>query len=205
MAIKKSVQIGHPALKAKNKKIKNFDDLALRKLIKNLKDTMVGAELIGLSAPQIAENYTLFVTQPRKTGSRIGVNDEFRVYINPTIISYSKNKSVIFEGCGSVLNGQLFGPVKRPQEITIQAFDQNGKKFQLRCDGILARVIQHEYDHLSGIEFLEKISDYKQMMTVDYYRKNIRESKEQVEASKISVLECKLTKSSVFGNINRAR
>jgi len=96
---------------------------------------------------------------------------------------------VIFEGCGSVLNGQLFGPVKRPQEITIQAYDQKGKKFQLRCDGILARVIQHEYDHLSGVEFLEKVSDYKQMMTVDYYRKNIRESKGQVEASKISVVE----------------
>lgn len=189
MAIRKSVQIGHPALKAKNEKIKNFSDPKLKKLIKDLKDTMVEAELIGLAAPQIAGNYTVFVTQPRKTKSRTGASDEFRVYINPTITDFSKEESVIFEGCGSVLNGQLFGPVKRPQEITIQAFDQNGKKFQLRCDGILARVIQHEYDHLSGIEFLEKVSDYKQMMTVDYYRKNIRESKEQVEASKISVVE----------------
>jgi len=117
------------------------------------------------------------------------VSDKFRVYINPKISYFSKDENIIFEGCGSVLNGQLFGPVKRPQEITIQAYDQNGKKFQLRCDGILARVIQHEYDHLSGVEFLEKVSDYKQMMAVDYYRKNIRESRDQVEASKITIVE----------------
>lgn len=155
MAVKKIIQIGHPALKAKNKQITSFDDLKLKQLVKDLKDTMIAGDLIGIAAPQIARNFTVFVTQPRKTKSRTGIGDELRVYINPIITVFSNEESIIFEGCGSVLNGQLFGPVRRPREITIEAHDLRGKKFQLRCDGILARVIQHEFDHLSGIEFLE--------------------------------------------------
>ncbi|MEK7079429.1 MAG: peptide deformylase [Patescibacteria group bacterium] len=191
MAIKKIIQIGHPALKAENKKITSFDDPKLKQLVKDLKDTMIAGDLIGIAAPQIAKNFTVFVTQPRKTKARTGVGDILRVYINPVITVSSNEDSIIFEGCGSVLNGQLFGPVRRPREIRIEAHDLQGKKFRLRCDGILARVIQHEYDHLSGIEFLEKISDYKQIMNSDYYKKNIRKSKAQTEASKINFVEFK--------------
>ncbi len=191
MAIKKIIQIGHPALKANNRQIASFDDLKLKQLVKDLKDTMIAGDLIGIAAPQIAKNFTVFVTQPRKTKARTGVGDILRVYINPVITVSSNEDSIIFEGCGSVLNGQLFGPVRRPREIRIEAHDLQGKKFRLRCDGILARVIQHEYDHLSGIEFLEKISDYKQIMNSDYYKKNIRKSKAQTEASKINFVEFK--------------
>lgn len=166
MAVKKIIQIGHPALKAKNKQITSFDDLKLRQLVKDLKDTMIAGDLIGIAAPQIAKNFTVFVTQPRKTKLRTNVGDKLRVYVNPVIIDSSNEKSIIFEGCGSVLDGKLFGPVKRPREIIIEAYYLSGRKFQLHCDGILARVIQHEYDHLSGIEFLEKISDYTQVMTL---------------------------------------
>lgn len=191
MAVKKIIQIGHPALKAANKKITGFNDPKLKQLVKDLKDTMIAGDLIGIAAPQIGRNFSIFVTQPRRTKLRTDIGDELRIYINPIIISFSDAESIIFEGCGSVLNGQLFGPVKRPKEITIQAYDLQGKKFQLTCDGILARVIQHEYDHLSGIEFLEKISDYRQIMNSDYYRKNIRKSKSQTEASKINIVEFK--------------
>jgi peptide deformylase len=89
---------------------------------------------------------------------------------------------------------KLFGPVKRPKTITIKARDENGNKFQLKCDGLLARVIQHEYDHLFGIEFTEKIYDYKRLMDVYFYRKEIRKSKQQVSASKITIKEYKKLK-----------
>lgn len=191
MAVKKIIQIGHPALKAENKKISDFNDPKLRQLVKDLKDTMIAGDLIGIAAPQLAKNFSVFVTQPRRTKLRTGIGDELRIYINPVITIFSDEESIIFEGCGSVLNGQLFGPVKRPKEIIIQAYDLQGKKFKLTCDGILARVIQHEYDHLSGVEFLEKISDYKQIMNSDYYRKKIRKSRAQVEASKINIVEFK--------------
>lgn len=151
---------------------------------------MLKHDLIGLAAPQIGENYKIFVTQPRKTKARkLPQGDKFRVYINPKIAYFSKEESVLYEGCGSVLNGTLFGPVKRPREIKIEAFDEVEQKFQVHCDGILARVIQHEYDHLQGVEFTEKVYDYKKLMAREFYIKNIRNSKPQLEASKITILK----------------
>ena len=192
MAIRKTIQIGDPRLKARNVEVKDFSDLKVKKVIQDLKDTMLKNDLIGMAAPQIGYNYKIFITQPRKTKSRkLLKGDKLRIYVNPKIVKFSKNENVIYEGCGSVLNGNLFGPVNRPKEITIEAFNEEGEKFQIYCNGILSRVIQHEYDHMSGIEFTEKISDYKKLMNKEFYIKNIRNSKEQVQASNITMLEFK--------------
>ncbi len=196
MAIRKTIQIGDPRLKAENLFVKNFADLKIKKVIKDLKDTMVKNDLIGLAAPQIGYNYRIFITQPRKTKARkLPKGDRLRIYINPKMAKFSKEQNIIYEGCGSVLNGNLFGPVKRSKEITIQAYDEKKSKFQIHCDGILARVIQHEYDHMFGVEFTEKIYDYKKLMAREFYIKNIRNSKEQLAASNIAVVEYKKLKS----------
>lgn len=188
MPVRKTIQIGHPALKAENKKITNFEDPKLKSLVDDLVDTMRDAGLIGIAAPQIAENFKIFVTEPRETKTRSKDQvDELRIYINPKIVDESDEKVIIYEGCGSVLNGQLFGPVSRPQTITIEAFDLEGKKFRFTADGILGRVIQHEHDHLQGIEFLEKISDYQKMMTVEHYLEQIKPDPKHIKASTITV------------------
>ena len=193
MAVRKVAQIGHPALKAENKIITDFKSLKLKKLIKDLKDTMNKNGIIGIAAPQIAENYKVFVTQPRKTKTRkLDKSDKFRVYINPKIVFFSKEKLIIYEGCGSVADGNLFAPVRRPKEIKIEALDEKRRRFFLLCNGIYARVIQHEYDHLSGIEFTEKISDYRRILSRKYYLETVRNSKEQKEASKITVFNLSL-------------
>lgn len=187
MAVKSTLQIGDLRLKAENKVVVDFSDPIVLQVIEDLVDTMHQNGLIGMAAQQIGENWKIFVTEPRETENRPADQaDELRVYINPSIVDFSKEECEIYEGCDSVINGTLFGPVKRPKEITIEAFDQVGNKFKLNCDGILARVIQHEYDHLSGIEFTEKISDYKKLMNVDFYRELIKMSQGQVEASKIT-------------------
>lgn len=192
MAIRKIVEIGHRVLKLENQLIVDFDSSLLRKLIKDLANTMKDADLIGIAAPQIGENYQVFLTQPRKTKARsAGKNDILRVYINPQITFMSKETNFIYEGCGCVPNLSIFGPVIRPKEIEVEAYDIQGKKFRLRCDGLLARVILHEYDHLQGIEFLEKVTDNRKMLSWDHYRKNIRNSKEQKEASLITKIEYK--------------
>jgi peptide deformylase len=192
MAVRKTIQIGDPRLKAKNIQIKDFGNPRVKRVIKDLRDSMIKNDLVGLAAPQIAYNFQIFVTQPRKTKFRkLSKGDKFRIYINPKIIKFSKKQNIIYEGCGSVLNGTLFGPVKRAKEIVIEAYDEKGIRFQLRCDGILARVILHEYDHMFGIEFTEKIYDYKKLMAKEFYVKNIRNSKKQLEASNITVLEVK--------------
>ena len=190
MAVKKVIQAGDPRLRNKNKAITDYKSPALKKLIKNLKDSMHNADLIGIAGPQIAENYMLFTTHPRNTKSRkLGKTDKLRVYINPKIIYKSKKENIIYEGCGSLEN--IFGPVSRPYEIGVEALDENGNRFKLKCDGILARVIQHEYDHLMGFEFIQKVNDYGKIITEEHYRKNIRNSKQQKQNSLITRVKYK--------------
>lgn len=190
MAQRDTLQIGDPRLKAKNAGVTDFKSTSIKQLVKDLTDTMRVNQLIGMAAPQIGENYTVFVTEPRKTKTRSADQaDELRVFINPNIVFFSKEQTLIYEGCGSVCHGQLFGPVIRPKEITVAAYNEAGNKFTFTCDGILARVIQHEYDHLSGIEFTEKISDYKKLLSVDAYIQSIKNSKEQTQASRITKKE----------------
>lgn len=191
MVAKAVIQAGHPSLKKPNREITSVNLPKIKKLRKDLISTMNKTGLIGIAAPQIAQNYMIFVTHPRKTKSRnLGRTDILRTYINPKITFMSKAENIIYEGCGS-LDGNLFGPVSRPEEIEIEALDENGQKFKLRCDGILARVIQHEYDHLMGIEFMEKVNDYKKIIVGDYYRKTIRNSRLQKQNSLTTKVEYK--------------
>jgi peptide deformylase len=190
MSVRETLQIGHPKLKAPNEPVIDTNNTHVKQVIQNLIDTMREKQLIGMAAPQIGENITAFVTEPRETLTRpADQSDELRIYINPKIVALSSEENIIFEGCGSVLHGQLFAPVSRPREVTIEALDRDGKSFRFIADGILGRVIQHEYDHLQGIEFLEKISDYRQVMTADFYRERVKDSDENRTASLITKKE----------------
>jgi peptide deformylase len=192
MAIRKVIMAGDPRLKAKNIQVKDFKSTKVQKLIKDLIQTMHKTDLIGIAASQIGENYMVFVTEPRKTKSRsLKETDKLRVYINPKITYFSKKQNLIYEGCGSVADGAIFGPVLRSEEVEVQAVDEKGQKFSLRANGILGRVIQHEYDHLCGIEFIQKVSDYSKIVVQAYYRKNIRNSVLQKKNSLITKIEYK--------------
>lgn len=199
MAVRKSrqtrlrvIQAGDPRLKAKNKLISDVKSPKIQKLIKDLISTNKAADLIGIASTQIGENYMVFITHCINTGSRkLGKTDKLRVYINPKITYQSKAKNIIYEGCGSVADGAIFGPVERPEEIEVEAFDEKGQKFSLRADGILARVIQHEMDHLNGIEFIQKVSDYSKIVVHEHYKKFIRNSPLQKKNSFITKIEYK--------------
>ena len=174
MIYKDILQLGNPFLTKKSIPVKDFASPSLRLLVTDLIETMRFHDLVGISASQIGKKQAIFVTEIRKTQYRNPKKHELlRVFINPQIVKFSKSESIQYEGCGSVAFGQLFGPVKRPQRVTIQAYDQNGKEFILNADSLQSRVIQHEYDHLVGIEFTQKITDYSKMMSVNEYRKRI--------------------------------
>ncbi len=192
MAVRKVIMAGDPKLKTKNKIVLDYKSPKIQKVIKDLIQTMHKTGLVGIAASQIGENYMVFVTHPRKTKSRnLGKADKLRVYINPKITFSSKAQNLIYEGCGSVADGAIFGPVLRPEEVEVQALNEKGQKFSLRADGILARVIQHEYHHLNGIEFIQKVSDYSKVVVQNYYRKNIRNSALQKKNSLITKIEYK--------------
>lgn len=174
MVIKKLPQIGENILRQKAQKVIDFNDPVLKRTITNLRDTMRENQLYGIAAPQIGKSIRLFVTEIvlpeylKNEGS-----DGFRVFINPKIISTSRSTIEIFEGCGSVLNGKIRALVKRPKTVKIEAYDKKGKKFRLEATGILGRVILHEYDHLEGILFTDKINP-KNIIEENVYRKKAK-------------------------------
>lgn len=170
MIIKEIIQIGNPLLSKKSKFVAKINAKETRRVIKNLVDSMRYHGLVGMAASQIGEKLRIFVTEVRKTSYRNFDKDILRVYINPKIVWFSKKQVVIYEGCGSVTYAKLFAPVKRPEKIIIEAFDEKGNKFRLKAEGFLSRVIQHEYDHLDGIEFTEKITDMRKIMSSGEYK-----------------------------------
>ncbi len=171
MIIEDIIQIGNPILNRKSDLVIDFKSKTTKKVITNLIDSVRYHGLIGMAASQIGEKLRIFVTEVRNTKYRNLETDKLRVYINPKIIWSSKKEVVIYEGCGSVAYAKLFAPVKRPEKIIIQALDETGTEFEFKAEGMLSRVIQHEYDHLDGIEFTEKITDMRKIMSSEEYRK----------------------------------
>jgi len=171
MIIKEIVQIGNPILSRKSETVSDINSKETKKVIKNLTDSVRYHGLIGMAASQIGEKLRIFVTEVRNTKYRNLETDKLRVYINPKIIWQSKKEVIIYEGCGSVAYAKLFAPVKRSEKIIIKATDEKGNEFELKAEGMLSRVIQHEYDHLDGVEFTEKITDMRKIMSSEEYRK----------------------------------
>ncbi len=177
MIIKEIIQIGNPVIRKKSKELsdKEIKSHKIKNIVRYLIDSMCHYNLIGISAPQINNNVRIFVTEIGKNKNRtIKDLDGLRVFINPKIISYSKEKVSGYEGCGSVADANLFGLVNRPKLIKIEAQDINGNYFELKAVGLLARVIQHEYDHLDGILFIDKVTDNKSYMSGSEYRKKFK-------------------------------
>lgn len=173
MIIKSVSQIGNPIIRRKSKKVALTTSPKIKKIIKNLIDSMRHANLIGMAAPQIGYNFRVFVTEIRTTTLRkTNEPDKLRIFINPRIIHASKKQVLGYEGCGSVASAGIFGKVPRSLQVTVEAFDENNKKFVFTAKGLLARVIQHEIDHLKGVIFLDKVSDKKSLMSREEYIKN---------------------------------
>ena len=169
MVIKKATQVGNPIIRAKSKRVA-ISSKRNNAVIKNLIASMRYHGLVGMAAPQIGINERIFVSEIRKTKFRkLKDLDPVRTFINPKIISSSREKVFGYEGCGSVAASGLFANVKRSRSVTVEAFDEKGKKFKLRANGLLARIIQHEFDHLEGKVFLDRLSSMESIMSRDEY------------------------------------
>lgn len=165
--INKTIQIGNSLLRKKAKIVPSSDIQTpkIKKLIIQLRNSMRKEELVGMAAPQLGVSMQIFVTEVRKTKNRKKIKgiDQLRVFINPKI-SFAGKQAVGYEGCGSIANSGIFGPVKRSDKVTIKALNEKGIPFVFEAKGFLARVIQHEYDHLQGILCIDKFSDTKKVM-----------------------------------------
>lgn len=148
-----------------------------KKIITDLTDTMRFHGLLGMAAPQIGRQSRIFVSEIRKTALRKADPDSLRVFINPEIVSSSKKQISDWEGCGSVAFGNLFAKVRRPVSITVVFFNQTGERQELKATGLLARIIQHELDHLDGILFTDTADTSTYMSRDEYLKMRRKENK----------------------------
>jgi peptide deformylase len=160
------VAYGYPVLKKKAIPIaKDFPELET--LVDNMWETMYAASGVGLAAPQIGKSIRLFVVDasPFSENEELDVDeaaelaDFKRVFVNPTIIEETGESWCFKEGCLSI--PEIREEVFRKEHIKINFFDQNLKEHTLEYNGLAARIIQHEYDHIEGILFTDKLSPFK--------------------------------------------
>jgi peptide deformylase len=171
MGIKRTAQIGEEVVRQKSVAVKDVSTREIKQIIKDLVDSMRHTNLVGMAAPQIGKNLRIFVSEIRRTTYRknLSKSDSFKVFINPRIVWRSKEQTTGYEGCGSVVAARLFGSVKRPWSVICEALDKDGKRFKIKATGLLARVIQHENDHLNGIVFIDRVSDTKTLISRETY------------------------------------
>ena len=150
MAVLPILKVGNPILKNQSTPIQKIDK-NIRKLIQDMFDTMAEAEGVGLAAPQVGENVRLIVLNMGEGPFEI---------INPVIID-EVGEQVSVEGCLSVPG--FYSDVTRFMQVTVGGINSKGKKVKVTGEGLLARALQHEIDHLDGVLYLDRADAlYKQ-------------------------------------------
>ena len=163
------IAYGAPVLKKKAKAITK-DYPKLEDVIANMWETMYGASGVGLAAPQIGLPIRIFIIDPKPFASDEDITKEEaeqlkilrKTFINPTIVEERGDEWAFNEGCLSIPD--VREDVFRKPEITIEYLDENFEKHIEVYSGIAARVIQHEYDHIEGVLFTDKLSSLKKRL-----------------------------------------
>lgn len=163
------VAFGHPALKKMCKNI-TPDYENLDSLIDNMWETMYAASGVGLAAPQIGHSIRLFIVDasPFSEDKNLSLEEREKlskfkmVFINPELKATSDDLNTFNEGCLSI--PEIREDVVRENEIIVDYYDQDFNKHSLKLNGLRARVVQHEYDHIQGILFTDKLSTFKKRL-----------------------------------------
>ncbi|MDR2134310.1 MAG: peptide deformylase [Treponema sp.] len=142
--------LGNELLRQKAESVEKID-ADLIKTARMMLDALEKAKGIGLAGPQIGFMKRLFVIHIE--------GDIPRMFINPSIIETSQDTMKYEEGCLSLPG--IWADVVRPRIVKVQAWNERGRPFTLEAEGILARAILHEYDHLEGVLFIDRLSELK--------------------------------------------
>jgi len=155
MAILKIAKLGNPILFKKAEKVHNIGDLSIKELIHNMSETMLDAEGIGLAAPQVHVSKQIIIFRIFEENEEDNSQIKITALINPKIEYLTKEKENQWEGCLSIPG--MLGLVERNKQIIYEGFDMDGNLIRKKAEGIQARVVQHEYDHLQGILYNQKL------------------------------------------------
>ena len=146
-----------------------FDD-ELRSLVADLHETMYYAEGIGLAAPQIGVSLRVCVLDLRDEDDPEAGR---WVFVNPVIVESSEEEDKASEGCLSI--PEMEEVVARPARVTVRGFDAEGEAVEVEAEGLLARALQHEIDHLDGVLFIDRLSPFKRRALLKKWKKSQKE------------------------------
>ena len=160
--IKKIIQNGDPVLRniAKEIPIKDIGTPQIKKLLKDMSEALdTQKDGVAIAAPQIGIPLRVFIVSGKlfDISGDVDLSHPDLVFINPEITKISKNTSDEEEGCLSVVG--KYGTVSRASKATVRAFNENGEVFERGGSGLLAKIFQHEMDHLNGVLFIDKAKD----------------------------------------------
>jgi peptide deformylase len=150
--------LGSPVLRQRSSEVAGVDD-EVRRLVDDLFETMEAAHGVGLAANQVGVARRVAVVDA--DGQRFAM-------INPVIVE-AEGCTTAEEGCLSI--PEIFGDVTRPERVVLEALDREGKPFRLAAEGLVARAIQHELDHLDGILFLDHLGLMKRKVLLARWKR----------------------------------
>lgn len=185
MALREIVLVGDKILREQARPVERFDP-ELRELVRDMIETMQDADGVGLAGPQVAESRRIAVIhvprsvlEEREETENLDspwVDRPFAI-INPEVLDLSHEREEGLEGCLSI-PGYL-GEIVRPEGVVVQARNEWGKSIQIEASGFLARVIQHEIDHLNGILFIDRLESEDKLYRIE----DLEEDEEQPEGA----------------------
>ena len=169
MAVRRIVLLGEEVLRKPGVEVEAFD-AELRGLVGDMLETMYYAEGIGLAAPQIGVSLRVCVLDLRDEDNP---DDGRWVFVNPVIVESSDEEEKAPEGCLSI--PEMEDVVTRPARVTVQGFDAEGEAIEVEAEGLFARALQHEVDHLDGVLFIDRLSTFKRRALLKKWKKSQQE------------------------------
>src|SRR5215468_504445 len=157
MSILKVSRLGHPALRMESQRVSAamLGSKKIQTLIDDMMETMVEYYGVGLAAPQVHESLAIAVIESHGPRGEIPMT----VLVNPDITVLDEELIEDWEGCLSIPDFR--GRVPRWRKLRVDALDRNGNQIKLTVEGFFARVVQHEFDHLMGRVYLDRMRDFK--------------------------------------------
>ncbi len=154
------VMYGDPVLRQRAKDIDTGTDI--KQLVEDMFETLEAANGIGLAAPQIGKPIRLFVVDGTGIEDEPGMEDFRKVFVNAQVIEEAGTPWEFEEGCLSIPN--IRERISRKEQLRIRYFDENWNAFEETFDGMKARIIQHEYDHIEGKMFVDYLTPLKKRL-----------------------------------------
>ena len=172
MAVREIIKLPDKRLRLVSEPVKRID-AGIRKLVEDMFATMYAAPGIGLAAIQVGIGKRVFTADlSKKEKSR-----EPQVFINPEITWASDEKAIHEEGCLSI--PEYYEDVERPVQVKVKYLDLDGKAHEIEADGLLARCVQHEIDHINGVLFIDHLSKLKRDRVIKKFSKAAKAAKKE--------------------------